>query len=308
MNQSVTQQTGNHPDSKSLGFSEKCLYFLCLALLFYLLGSVLSPSWNKQSYYDYGWVVLPLAILFFLRRRVERISKPQALNPWLTGVLVASLLTLIPLRLIHEVDIFWRQPLWLMSFLILLSLHLMIARAEGWLVSCYCLPATLFSITSIPLPSFVESAMIQKLTEQVVHIGHQSLLLAGYPVQVVGNLLCAKGSMVDVTEGCSGIRSIQSSVMAGLALGELFRTTIAKRVILLIIAIVLAFVGNAARIFVLGRLAFESGIDAVNQAHDPVGFAVLCLVYGGVALIAWPLTQCGKPARQFVKRTEQKHE
>ncbi len=305
---SATQRSDISPAPTTLGFAAKCLYFLCLALLVYLLGSVLSPSWDKQGYYDYGWVVLPLAALFFLRRRAERFSQPQPLGPLLTGILVVSLLALIPLRLIHEVDIFWRQPLWIMSFLILLNLHLLIARAESWRVSCYCLPATLFCVTAVPLPSFIENAMIQKLTDQVVHIGHQSLLLAGYPVQVMGNLLFAKGAMIDVTEGCSGIRSIQSGFMAGLALGELFRTTIVKRVILLILALTLGFVGNAARIFFLGQLAFEKGTDAVNQAHDSVGFAVLCFVYGGVALIAWPLTQWGKSSGQFIKKTEQKHD
>ncbi|NJM36931.1 MAG: exosortase/archaeosortase family protein [Akkermansiaceae bacterium] len=251
---------------------------------------------------------LPLAILFFLRRRSEHISQPQALGPFVTGILVVSLLALIPLRLIHEVDIFWRQPLWIISLLVLLNIHLLIARAEGWRISCYCLPATLFCLTAVPLPSFIEDAMIQKLTDQVVHLGHKSLLLAGYPVQVIGNILFAKGSMVDVAEGCSGIRSIQSGFMAGLALGELFRTTIAKRLILLIIALTLAFVGNSARIFVLGQMAFERGVDAVNQAHDSVGFAVLCLVYGGVALIAWPLTQWGKSPGKLIKKTYQSHE
>ncbi len=272
-----------------------------------VLGSILSPSWNRQGYYDYGWIVLPLAVFFFLRRRAEKIPRPSLLNPFLKALLLLCLLALIPLKLINEVDLFWRQPLWISAGLVLIIWHLLIARAEGWPTSCYCLPATLFCLTAVPLPSSLESLMIHKLTDQVVDIGHYSLLLAGYPVEVVGNLFIANGAMVDVAEGCSGIRSIQSSIMAGLALGEIFRTSMGKRILVVIIALILAFVGNAARIFILGQLAFEKGVEAIDSAHDTIGFFALFLVYGGLTLLTWLMTRKDRPAGKLIKKTTQQH-
>ena len=99
------------------------------------------------------------------------------------------------------------------------------------------------------------------------------------------------GEVLDVAEGCSGIRSFQSSAMAALCLGELLRLGAVKRILLLLGGLGLAVVLNAGRIVVLARIAHRQGGEASDQAHDTVGFWVLVLTYGGISACAWILAR-----------------
>ena len=270
----------------------KCTYWGSLALLLSLLVTVLHPSWSRHSYYDYGWVVIPLTLWFLIRRwqrPVERFN-PSRSPRWLLLTSVALSLSLLVLHAVHQVDLYWRQPLWLIAGVSLLLFYSVVSAVEGKQRALTLLPAGLFLLTAVPLPTVLETSLVQGLTALVVEVSHFLLLLGGILVERTGNLLNANGTPVDVADGCSGIRSLQSTLMAAFALGELFAAGMAVRIILPVAAVAIAFIGNSLRIIALGWIAAKDGLEAVEAAHDPLGFATATFVYGVLALVAWPLS------------------
>src|SRR5439155_1277417 len=79
--------------------------------------------------------------------------------------------------------------------------------------------------------------------------------LFGIPAQLEGNLIRIPNGLVGVNEACSGVRSLQTSLMIGLLFGELKRLSIFRRVMLVFAAAAIAFFGNCARAFFLVWIA-----------------------------------------------------
>ena len=75
----------------------------------------------------------------------------------------------------------------------------------------------------------------------VADVAAETAMLLGIPAQVEGNLIRVSTGLVGVNEACSGIRSLQTSLMIGLLFGELKRLSVLRRV-----ALVIGAVGHCA--------------------------------------------------------------
>ncbi|MGJ8696682.1 MAG: exosortase/archaeosortase family protein [Verrucomicrobiaceae bacterium] len=248
---------------------------------------VLSPSWDRAGYYDFGWLVIPGCAFVFWQRRLEWKGESELPGKVWIAAGLAFLFLLIPLRLSETMDPLWRLPLWVHAVSSLFLFHLLLVVDGGRRMSVACLPATLLCLTAVPLPSMIENPLVDGLTEMVTQAGHSLLLLSGEMVERVGQLLITRSVPLDIAEGCSGIRSFQSSAAAALFLGEICRGAWWQRLVLLAGGLLLAVVGNVFRVFMLGRIANHETEEAVEAAHDPVGLVVLLIVYGGVSFLAW---------------------
>jgi exosortase/archaeosortase family protein len=103
-----------------------------------------------------------------------------------------------------------------------------------------------------------------------------------------GHLISLPTGMIGVEEACSGVRSLQSGIMAALFLGEMFRFGWFSRVALVGSAIGISLVGNFLRATGLSLLASDQGIDAIEKWHDMAGFLILGSTLGGIwFLAAW---------------------
>ena len=122
----------------------------------------------------------------------------------------------------------------------------------------------------------------------VASIATETLSLFGIPAEVQGNLIHINGGVVGVNEACSGVRSLQTSIMIGLLFGELNRLRLGRRVGLLIAAIVIAFIANCGRAFFLVWIAANRGVADVEHWHDIAGYAIVGLVFiGCLGLTKW---------------------
>ena len=91
-----------------------------------------------------------------------------------------------------------------------------------------------------------------------------------------------------MNEACSGVRSLQTSLMIGLLFGELKRLSLARRIALVAAAAAIAFVANCARTFFLVWIASRDGVGAVERWHDTAGYAILGAVFlGTIGVAAW---------------------
>ena len=248
----------------------------------------LIPSWEGGTYYDYGWLVPPLIVMLaYLRWQDHKApiveTKPQG---QLQLLIVMGLLALIPIRIVEHVDALWRLPLWAHVGILLGLTHLTLAAVYGWARSIYLLPATGLILVAVPLPTFIQGHLVDALTESVVSLSSNILPIFGYPSIRSGTGFIVDGKVLDVAEGCSGIRSFQSCIMAALALGELRRFKIFTRVIFVLLALGVAVLANCARIVSLTKIAFMQGHEAMDKAHDSVGMKTAIATYALVFAVS----------------------
>ncbi len=120
----------------------------------------------------------------------------------------------------------------------------------------------------------------------VAMIVSEILNLLGVPAQFEGSVIRVNAGLVGVNEACSGVRSLQTSLMIGLLFGELYRFTFVRRVLLIVAIIALAFAANVMRAFFLVWMAATRGLDAMERGHDFAGYAILLIVFAGAVGIA----------------------
>jgi exosortase len=160
---------------------------------------------------------------------------------------------------------------------------------------------TLFMLVGVPWPTFLESAVAYPLMPVVTRWAVGALHFLGYPATAAGTTITLPNCTVGVEEACSGLRSLQTALMVGVAAGELTRLGAWGRVALMIVAFVMALAGNQVRVLMLALAGIGGGNKAVENLHDTAGYVVLAILLGGVGLAAtlgkrWQTLAPGKAA------------
>jgi exosortase len=252
----------------------------------------LSAEWSYNEQYNYGWFVPFFALYLFWLRWEDR-PIPESLGAGrrsALGIFVAAFLLFLifPIRLIEMANPDWRPLSWTHALVVVGLTLLLIAWLGGkpWLRH-FAFPV-LFFLVSVPWPSDIEQPIIQGLMPAVANIATEALSLFGIPAEVQGNLIHINGGVVGVNEACSGVRSLQTSLMIGLLFGELNRLRLGRRLTLIAAAVLIAFIANCGRAFFLVWIAANRGVGQVEHWHDVAGYAIVGLVFVGcLGLTKW---------------------
>jgi exosortase len=252
-----------------------------VAALGWFLCRQLSVEWRINPQYSYGWVVPFLGVYLFAERWRTRPSAAQAHRSFAFLFLVL-LIFLLPLRVVQEANPDWRLVLWVAGFVVIGIFWVGLAAIGGrsWLRHFGF--ATAFILLAVPWPTPVENALVQSLMRAVAALAVETLNWMGIAAQSEGNLIRLAQGTLGVDEACSGVRSFQATIMAGLFFGELYRLTLRKRANLLIISAALALALNFSRALCLAVIASRNGIGAVQHWHDPLGYVVLAMTFFGL--------------------------
>src|SRR5207248_7495590 len=144
-----------------------------------------------------------------------------------------------------------------------------------------------FIFVAVPWVTPIEVPVVQGLMQIVAAIASEIAALFGIPAHLDGSLIRVSNGLVGVNEACSGVRSLQTSLMIGLLFGELKRLSVAKRVVLILGALAIAIVANFARALFLVWIAATRSIAAVAEWHDFAGYTIVAVVFcGSLALTA----------------------
>jgi exosortase len=259
---------------------------LALCALWFVCCRHLSAEWSYNEQYSYGWFVPFFALYLFWLRWDDRpaIDTGGTSSSRPLGLIAAAvflLFLILPIRLIEVANPDWRPFSWAHA-LVVVSLTLVLI---GWIggkpwLRHFAFPV-LFFLVSVPWPSDIESPIIQGLMPVVAHIATEVLSLFGIPAEVQGNLIHIGGGVVGVNEACSGVRSLQTSLMVGLLFGELNRLRLGPRLALIAAAVLIAFIANCGRAFFLVWIAANRGVNQVEHWHDIAGYAIVGLVFIG---------------------------
>jgi exosortase len=247
--------------------------------LWCLLIKHLSAYWAANPQYGFGWFgPLVCAYLFFIRW----VTKPPAGDasspavPWLFWIVGFALL---PTWLIEQPNPDSRLVSWMLSLevvgLSLCAIYFLGGRT--WLR--HFAFSICFILTTLPWPAGLEMFVTQSLmqastwvTVALLHAVHISALQHG-------NIIELKTGLLGIDEACSGVRSLQATLMVSLFLGALYRASTWRRTILVLSGVLIAYLCNVGRTFFLCWVAAKDGTESISKWHDPAGFVILTLCF-----------------------------
>lgn len=148
------------------------------------------------------------------------------------------------------------------------------------------LPVSLLAL-SVPLPATITNSLAVPLQFQASQFGKELIEWRGIPVQLNGNVINIPGQRLFVAEACSGLRSLTALISLGVMIGGMWLTTIPGRAMVLLLAIPVAIVVNAIRIFLTAFLMyFVSPELGQGFMHTTEGWALFVLALGMIGVLA----------------------
>jgi len=247
----------------------------------------LYPEWLLNPQYEYGLFVPVLALYLFYLRYQDR-PMPQrpmyelAFNPICLGglVLTAVLCWLYPSNMDWRM-LLWAQALWAVG----VSLSLCYAQGGLRYLQHFSFPI-LFILIAVPWPKSIEKIVIDGLMGVVATVTVEALNLWGIFAHQQGNVIILSEGAVNIAEACSGIRSFQSTLMGSIFLGELFRLSIAHRIVLGVASCCFSFGFNLVRTLALTYVVNAYGHSALADWHDTAGYMIFFVSFGFLFILA----------------------
>ena len=248
-----------------------------------VLWNKLRVDWATNDQYGYGWFVPPLSMVLFLLRWPDRPVARATKHGWILAALTGlSLFLLVPVRLIEEPNADWRLLVWIHAVLLVTLTLAAIAWSGGRGWTRHFLFPVLFLLLAVRWPSGPEQAIVQSLMRWVASVATEAMNMLGIPAVRQGNIIRVHEQLVGVDEACSGIRSLQTMIMASLFLGELSRFGMMRRLVLLVCGLLFALAANVFRSGFLVWIAARQGVEDVERLHDRAGVSVLIFIFFGL--------------------------
>lgn len=239
----------------------------------------LVTDWLTDPEAGHGLLLFPVALWYAWKSGIVAEPKPRrALGLWL---LVGAVL----LRYLSGLA----AELFTMRLSLLGAVVGLIVYAWGvGQVRRWWLPLLLI-LLSIPLPTVVLGSLALPLQLKASAWGARLLEWRHVPVRLAGNVIQLPGRSLFVTEACSGLRSLTALTALGVLVGGLWLRNPWSRLFLVLIAIPVAMLLNAVRVFLTGFLTFY--VDprlAEGFMHLSEGWAIFVVAFailGGVAFV-----------------------
>lgn len=251
---------------------------MAFALLFAKPAQLMVHDWWTNPEAGHGLLLAPLAIWLGWRRGLRADRAPQVV--WGVLLLAGAVLLRYLSGLAAEVFI--------MRVSMLMALAALVVFLWGWrqLLHWWLSAALLF--LSVPWPALITNALALPLQFQASKMGAALLRSRDIPVQLSGNVINLPGHQLFVTEACSGLRSLTALLSLGLLVGGLWLRTPVARILLLLLAIPVAIVINAIRVFFTGFLVyFVDPKLGEGFMHMTEGWLLFIVAFGLLALLAW---------------------
>ena len=251
---------------------------LLLGLTFLRVGYWLGHTWNhKTSYYPHG-VLVPFVCVYLLWIDRERLARlPRRVDPKGLIALALSLLLLWVGLASFSITLQGSALLGAL-FSVALTFHGWARLRATWFVWVYAL------LFMIPIPDVIVSDLTLDMRLWAASWTYAAVDALGLPAVLIGDSIHFPAGAVQVQDVCSGLRS----VLTLLALAFLFarlQPVRWKAAAMLVFAIPIALLANAARIFALCLFAANGYPE--YAAEGPVHEATGILVYAVAAILLY---------------------
>ena len=260
---------------------------IALASIWWLSIRMLWTEWEIDPQYSYGFLVPILCVALFMQRWRDRPPTGESGNPLLLGLAALPAIGfLLAVQPFYEANPEWRIPGILGALCAALLTLLLVYSLGGFSWVRHFLFPIAFFLIAIPWPRNAEEAIMGFFMEKNAMAALEVLHWCGYEAVRRGHLITLPTGTLGVEEACSGVRSLQSGIMASLFLGEIFRFGGFFRTILVSVSILVAVFGNFLRATILSIIASNQGVTAVEKWHDIAGYAILVSTLGTLWLMA----------------------
>ena len=256
-------------------------------LLWFEVVNHLKAEWSLNPQYGYGWAVPFLALFLLWQRWPERPSpQPSATRTLPIAIIFFCAFLFLPIRFIADANPDWRLLSWALALAaVTISICFLFLAGGGPWARYFAFPF-LFFLVAVPWPVHFEEIVIQGLMRSVTAINVSLLNIIGVPALQHGNVIEVTSGLIGIEEACSGVRSLQATLMISLFLGELYSFTIRRRVFLVFIGAVLAFVTNVIRTAILVWVGANRGQHSLENWHDPAGLTILLVCLFGLWFVS----------------------
>lgn len=239
-------------------------------------AAFLSREWRANEQYHYAWGVLPLALWATLRRPGGA-GKSQLFSAMLAASLALSAF------FIGEA-LRWHDPLWRLTGALLLGAAVFFTAAL--LLACGGWPALRarafplgFAFTALPWPVPLELFATRHLLHLVTGGVVATANVLGVAALQRMNVIETRGGLVGLEAACSGVQSLQASLMAALFVGEFFPLPPLRRLAVLGSGVLVAIAANFLRVLAFTLLTAARGSEAAAAWHDSIGAAATVLTF-----------------------------
>jgi len=251
---------------------------LAFAILFVRPAQLLVRDWWTNPEAGHGLLLAPLALWLAWRSGLRADRAPQPV--WGVVLLAGAVLVRYASGLAAEA--------FTMRMSLLMAVGALVVFGWGWKqLRQWWLPAALLFL-SVPWPALITNAIALPLQFQASRMGAALLRAREIPVLLAGNVIDLPGHRLFVTEACSGLRSLTALLALGVLVGGLWLRTPVARIVVLLLAIPVAIVINAVRVFFTGFLVFF--VDpkmGEGFMHLTEGWLLFIVAFGILGLIAW---------------------
>lgn len=287
-NSQAPSESANRERAQIFTKEEWYLWIPVFGALAYMLWDLMY-WWGRMEDYNFGYIV-PLfsAYLIYENWQVITAKKTPDRRWYLPAWIFAGLCFLIVANykalIGHD-----QTPSWILAIGAMSVFSAAIVATWGWRAFRICLFPILFIFVAVPLPQSIWGGISQTLQRFVAFTSVEILTLFGIPVIQHGNTLELETGKLAVADACSGIRSLQMSIMIGLLLGKLFLRTYFTRFLLVLVGMMIAIPGNLFRTIWLTVTAHFDGLEAMQALHDPAGWIVMGSTVVGVGFVCFLL-------------------
>ncbi len=140
-------------------------------------------------------------------------------------------------------------------------------------------------LIAVPIFSIIESRISLFLLSKVSAIVVYIMNTLGFIVDLQGNTISFPKGTVGVADACSGIRSLTACLFAGSFLAAALLDKFWKKITLVGLSMVFAFLFNLVRALFLTLWAYENGADSISGfVHDAAGYFVLGMTVVGLLI------------------------
>jgi exosortase len=251
---------------------------VAFVVLFAKPAQLMVHDWWTNPEAGHGLLLAPLAVWLGWRRGLRTDRRPQVMS----GVLLLAAAVLLRYLSGLAAEVFT------MRVSMLMALAALVVFLWGWRQLLYWWLSVALLYLSIPWPALITNALALPLQFQASRMGAALLRSRDIPVLLSGNVINLPGHQLFVTEACSGLRSLTALLSLGLLVGGLWLRTPVARVLLLLLAIPVAIVINAIRVFFTGFLVyFVDPKLGEGFMHMTEGWLLFIVAFGLLALLAW---------------------
>lgn len=238
-------------------------------------------EWMSNDYYGHGILIAPVALYLAVQRfrNDDSLVYPSG-SGYLYGIL------LLAAALAAYLFFLQARAFYLTAFAMVAMLGGLVWALGGTNVVRKLLFPIAYLVFMIPLPSWDRITLPLALFTGVCSGGLVQFL--GLDVIIVGNAVSLPNAELMIGAQCSGVNSLIALTSLMVLVAYLLDGPIWSRIVLVLLAIPLAIVGNILRVASLLFIAREWGAQAAfTYYHDYSGI----FFFIGVLLLVYPLTR-----------------